>query len=60
MCGPSSFVRKHIHYSVKKGTNFSTEVKQLETDLTEDMLVSYVPARLLWNGPHGTESELIS
>ncbi|KAI9636126.1 phenylalanine-tRNA ligase [Dioszegia hungarica] len=32
--------RKHIHYSVKKGANFSTEVKQLETDLTEDMLVS--------------------
>jgi hypothetical protein len=34
--------RKHIHYSIKKGVNFSTEVKQLETDLTEDMLVSYV------------------
>lgn len=43
---PSSSARKHIHYSVKKGANFSTEVKQLETDLTEDMLVSYVQLTL--------------
>ncbi|WWD00856.1 phenylalanine-tRNA ligase, alpha subunit [Kwoniella sp. B9012] len=32
--------KKHIHYSVTKGPNFSTEVKQLETDLTADMLQS--------------------
>ena len=34
--------RKHIHYSVKKGAHFATEVKQLETDLTEDMIASCV------------------
>ncbi|WWC59732.1 phenylalanine-tRNA ligase, alpha subunit [Kwoniella dejecticola CBS 10117] len=32
--------KKHIHYSISKGTNFSTEVKQLETDLTVEMLQS--------------------
>lgn len=34
--------RKHIHYSVKKGPHFATEVKQLETDLTADMIAKYV------------------
>jgi phenylalanyl-tRNA synthetase alpha chain len=32
--------RKHIHYSVTKGPQFALEVKQLETDLTEEMIVS--------------------
>ncbi|WVF69528.1 phenylalanine-tRNA ligase, alpha subunit [Kwoniella sp. CBS 6097] len=32
--------KKHIHYSVAKGPQFSTEVKQLETDLTVEMLQS--------------------
>ena len=32
--------RKHIHYSIKKGAQFATEVKQLETDLTADMIAS--------------------
>ncbi|WRT64525.1 phenylalanine-tRNA ligase, alpha subunit [Kwoniella shivajii] len=32
--------KKHIHYSISKGANFSTEVKQLETDLTVEMLQS--------------------
>ncbi|TYJ52978.1 phenylalanine-tRNA ligase, alpha subunit [Cryptococcus floricola] len=32
--------RKHIHYSIGKGPQFSTEVKQLETDLTVEMLQS--------------------
>ncbi|KAK8847646.1 phenylalanine-tRNA ligase, alpha subunit [Kwoniella newhampshirensis] len=32
--------RKYIHYSVSKGAQFSTEVKQLETDLTVEMLQS--------------------
>ncbi|WWC68180.1 phenylalanine-tRNA ligase, alpha subunit [Kwoniella pini CBS 10737] len=32
--------KKHIHYSVTKGPQFSTEVKQLETDLTVEMLQS--------------------
>ncbi|CAD6586165.1 MAG: Phenylalanyl-tRNA synthetase, beta subunit, cytoplasmic [Tremellales sp. Tagirdzhanova-0007] len=32
--------RKHIHYSVSKGSNFSTEIQQLETDLTAEMLAS--------------------
>ncbi|WVR04844.1 phenylalanine-tRNA ligase, alpha subunit [Kwoniella sp. DSM 27419] len=32
--------KKHIHFSVAKGAQFSTEVKQLETDLTVEMLQS--------------------
>ncbi|NXD32518.1 SYFA ligase, partial [Spelaeornis formosus] len=32
--------KKHIHYSVKKGPHFATEVKQLETDLTADMIAN--------------------
>jgi hypothetical protein len=35
--------RKHIHYSITKGPQFALEVKQLETDLTVEMLASYVP-----------------
>lgn len=35
--------RKHIHYSISKGPQFALEVKQLETDLTVEMLASYVP-----------------
>jgi phenylalanyl-tRNA synthetase alpha chain len=34
--------RKHLHYSVSKGPQFATEVKQLETDLTVEMLASWV------------------
>lgn len=34
--------RKHIHYSITKGPQFALEVKQLETDLTVEMLASYV------------------
>lgn len=41
-CGCELTDRKHIHYSVKKGPNFATEVKQLETDLTVDMIASLV------------------
>lgn len=44
---PAADRRKHIHYSVKKGSQFATEVKQLETDLTADMIASYVPQRYL-------------
>ncbi|TXT04966.1 hypothetical protein VHUM_03786 [Vanrija humicola] len=32
--------RKLIHYSIKKGPQFATEVKTLETDLTVEMLAS--------------------
>ncbi|ORY30220.1 tRNA synthetases class II core domain (F)-domain-containing protein [Naematelia encephala] len=32
--------RKHIHYSISKGPQFALEVKQLETDLTVEMLQS--------------------
>ncbi|KAL1407023.1 Phenylalanyl-tRNA synthetase, beta subunit, cytoplasmic [Vanrija albida] len=32
--------RKQIHYSAKKGPQFATEVKTLETDLTVEMLAS--------------------
>ncbi|OWZ33731.1 phenylalanine-tRNA ligase, alpha subunit [Cryptococcus neoformans c45] len=32
--------KKYIHYSISKGPQFSTEVKQLETDLTVEMLQS--------------------
>jgi hypothetical protein len=39
--------RKHIHYSITKGPQFALEVKQLETDLTVEMLASYVPFLLL-------------
>ncbi|EIW71074.1 phenylalanine-tRNA ligase, alpha subunit [Tremella mesenterica] len=39
--------RKHIHYSVTKGEEFSTVVKQLETDLTVEMLQSGA-----WKGAH--------
>lgn len=35
-----TFYRKYIHYSISKGPQFSTEVKQLETDLTVEMLQS--------------------
>ena len=35
-------IRKHIHYSISKGPQFALEVKQLETDLTVEMLSSYV------------------
>lgn len=31
---------KQIHYSAKKGPQFATEVKTLETDLTVEMLAS--------------------
>lgn len=44
MSGSTDVCRKHIHYSVKKGPNFATEVKQLETDLTVEMLQSCVHA----------------
>ena len=39
MCWLSS--RKHIHYAISKGPHFATEIKQLETDLTMEMLQSY-------------------
>jgi len=38
--GATTDGRKHIHYSIKKGAHFATEVKQLETDLTADMIAS--------------------
>ena len=35
--------RKLLWFTVKKGPNFSTSIEKPETDLTFEMLQSYVP-----------------